>query len=298
MRKVQLLVLTVLAVTLFWGCTKAQPEQLEDATQTQGQTLPEDTEEPLPSEQTEETTPSQTPEKEIREVSECAAGEGFLKTQSREKEDLCSVRLLKERYAGEMHAHLLLEVNLGEKVLKTELDQCIPAPTRGTLHFADVDGDGVQELLIHYDTGGCGGFGSYQTWVLKLAQEELRVLFSGEGQFDTDTGFESRFLDGYHMEVTNRITGYQLVFDVKEAYRRQFEEGGKVLHYTIMLDSFYEFAPEDVDGDGISEILCKQYTSCIGHADYTGTACSVLKFNTQTQAFEVVDAWYEPNTEA
>lgn len=289
MRKFQLLILVVLAIALFWGCTKAQPE---NATQTLGQTLPEETEEPIPSEQTEETTP----DKEFPEVSECAAGEGFLKTQSREREDLCSVRLFKERYAGETHAHLLLEVNLGEKVLKTELlDQCIPAPAPGKLHFADVDGDGVQELLIHYDTGGCGGFGSYQTWVLKLVGDELCVLFDSNNPFDT--GFESRFLDGYHMEVSNRITGYKLVFDVKEAYRRRFEQSGKVLHYTICLDSFYEFAPEDVDGDGISEILCKQYTSCIDHSDYTGTACSVLKFNTQTQTFEVVDAWYEPNTE-
>ena len=54
---------------------------------------------------------------------------------------------------------------------------------------------------------------------------------------------------------------------------------------------------KDVDGDGISEIICKQYSYYSYHNDYAGTACSVLKFNNQTQAFEVIDAWYEPNTE-
>lgn len=295
MRKFQLLILAVLTATLFWGCTAAQPEQPENTNQTVGQTLPQETEEPIPSGQTEETTPSHPPEKELREVTECATGEGFLTAESREREEPCSVRLFKEWYTDEMQGHLLLEVSLGEKVLRAELDECIPATTPSRIHCADVDGDGIQEILVHYNTGGVGGFGLYQTWVLKLAEDEVRILFENFAEFDT--GFESRFPDGYHMEVSNRITGYKLVFDAKDAYRKQYEEGGKVLDYQIYMDPFYEFAPEDVDGDGISEILCKQYTSCIGHADYTGTACSVLKFNTQTQTFEVIDAWYEPNTE-
>lgn len=65
----------------------------------------------------------------------------------------------------------------------------------------------------------------------------------------------------------------------------------------INMDPFYVFEPKDVDSDGISEIICKQYTYYSMHADYAGTACSVLKFNNQAQAFEVIDAWYEPNTE-
>jgi hypothetical protein len=49
-----------------------------------------------------------------------------------------------------------------------------------------------------------------------------------------------------------------------------------------------------VDHDGVCEIVCRQYTSYISHSDYTGIAHSVLKFNTQTQKFEVIDAWFEP----
>lgn len=63
----------------------------------------------------------------------------------------------------------------------------------------------------------------------------------------------------------------------------------------FMLDPFFIFEPIDRDNDGISEILCKQYTSIRDHADHTGTACTILKL-TPEQTFEVIEAWYEPNT--
>ena len=158
-----------------------------------------------------------------------------------------------------------------------------------------MDGDGIQEILIHNDTGGCGGFGLFTTYVLKVEENDIRILFENFSEFDT--GFESRFLDGYQMEIKNKITGYTLVYDVKEQYGEYIDGSSKMPSGKIMLDPFYVFEPKDTDDDGISEILCKQYTSYIGHADYTGTACCVLKFNNQTQAFEVINAWYEPNTE-
>ena len=112
-----------------------------------------------------------------------------------------------------------------------------------------------------------------------------------------DTGFESRFLDGYKMEVKNKFTGYTLVFDVKDQYGSYIDANGGPPDGSIRLDPFYVFEPTDTDNDGNSEIFCKQYTSYPSHADYTGMACSVLKFNKQAQVFEVIDAWYEPNTE-
>jgi len=58
---------------------------------------------------------------------------------------------------------------------------------------------------------------------------------------------------------------------------------------------FFSFEPKDTDGDGIYEIEGKQYTSLIGRADYVGTASCILKYNTQSKVFEVIDAWYEPD---
>ncbi len=68
-----------------------------------------------------------------------------------------------------------------------------------------------------------------------------------------------------------------------------------MLDTTISAGYYYTLRVE-ID-NGISEIVCKQYTSILSHADYTGTACSILKFDPVTRSFQVIDAWYEPNIE-
>jgi hypothetical protein len=187
-------------------------------------------------------------------------------------------------------------VDTGLQVLKMELaPESFPNPGGCEVLFGDVDGDEIQEILVHHNTGGVGGFGIWEVWVLKVEGKEIKTLFYNCSEFDT--GFESQFLEGYQMEVKNRLTGYSLVFDVKASYKARIDGSDTLLDDEIWLDPFYFFEPQDTDNDGISEILCKQYTSVFGHADYTGTACSVLKFNTQAQVFEVVDAWYEPHVE-
>lgn len=60
-----------------------------------------------------------------------------------------------------------------------------------------------------------------------------------------------------------------------------------------MVDSFYEFVPQDVDGDGVYEIKGQQYTSLVGDADGIGIANTVLKYNQEKATFEVVDASFE-----
>ena len=97
--------------------------------------------------------------------------------------------------------------------------------------------------------------------------------------------------------MKNRLADYTLVFDIKEEHKNYIANAKELPDGNVDLDPFCVFEPEDADHDGISEILCKQYTSYNGHADYTGTACTVLRFNSKTQEFEVIDAWYEPNIE-
>lgn len=65
-------------------------------------------------------------------------------------------------------------------------------------------------------------------------------------------------------------------------------------NYREHVDSFNLFEPDDVDEDGISEIVCRQYTCLNSHADYAGSAMTVLKYNSDTQEFYVYDAWFEP----
>ena len=238
-----------------------------------------------------------TSTEEIRkETIECAATEGLVTKESLKSNKPCQIRLTKQQENEETGYTLVVEVDTGHTVLKKELDfEVIPLSHESMLHLGDVDGDEIKEILIHHNTGGVGGFGIWQTWVLKIEGNEIHTLFENFDEFDT--GFESRFLDGYQLEVENRFTGYSLVFGVKDSHKTYIANSIEMPDGNICLDPFCMFEPKDVDDDGICEIVCKQYSSIIGHADYTGTANSVLKFNLNTQLFEVVDAWYEPNTE-
>ncbi len=283
MRKYKLPSIVLLIVFLLWGCDKASliaPETTDTAT---------------PQVETGETSPT---EMTYPEMMEDTFAEGFVTAQSKDSNTPCQIRTRKYRKGepNDSAFSLYIEVDTGAQVLKKEIEPLIaPIPMGSRLSLVDIDGDGIQEILIHFDTGGCGGFGSYCSWVLKAGNDDIQVLFEYSKEFDT--GFESLFLEGYQMEVKNNITGYNLVFDVKDKYGAYIDASEKLPDGRFEVDPFCIFEPKDVDDDGISEILCKQYTHYLMHADYTGLACSVLKFNTKNQVFEVIDAWYEPNTE-
>lgn len=241
-------------------------------------------------------TPQEKDKNEDQNVINCAAAEGLVTEKSVANNTPCQIRLIKRQENEETGCALVIEVDTESAVLKKELDSdVVPLSHESTLFLGDVDGDKIKEILIHHNTGGVGGFGLWQTWVLKVENNEIRTLFENFNDFDT--GFESRFLDNDQLEVKNRFTDYTLVFDVKDSYKNHITNSQEKPDGNICLDPFYVFEPKDVDNDGICEIVCKQYTSILSHADYTGTAHSVLKLNADTQLFEVVDAWYEPNTE-
>ena len=266
------ILISILCLLLLCGCANQTASETTEPTESQ-----HESEESPP---TEETEVSKHPD-----MVECASIEGFVTADSNSP---YQIHLRKYRNDQTDSYALYIEVNTGQQMIKKELESTvILASPESTLSLGDVDGDGTQEILVHYDTGGLGGFGIWMTWVLKVENDSIHILFENYKEFDT--GFESCFLDEYQMEVKNNITGYTLVYSIKDREN--------LPTHNIEMDPFFVFEPKDVDGDGISEIICKQYSYYSYHNDYAGTACSVLKFNNQTQAFEVIDAWYEPNTE-
>ena len=161
-----------------------------------------------------------------------------------------------------------------------------------TLALGDVNGDGVDEILIHQNTGGVGGAGSYTSWVFQIDDGGLKAIFKsagGEEQFDT--GFRSVLLDGYKLQITNSFTGFDQVYDIKASHAFMFDEAGSSLsNEQIAVDCFYDFDFADTDEDGICEIVCAQYVSLHAHVNQVGVGVSTLKFDTQKQAFVVVAA--------
>lgn len=233
-------------------------------------------------------------EKYYPKVFECGEVEGYVTLDSLLESKTCRVYARKYRNPDNPYSYdLYVDIDTGTEMLSKQLESNVfQLPSVG-IFLGDVDGDKVEEILIHSNTGGNGGYGLWQTWVLKIEDGEIHILFENFDEFDT--GFKSRFLEDYRLEITNYITGYNLVFDVKDSHKNAYKSAKEPpTSYILNLDPFCFFEPEDVDHDGISEVVCRQYTSHIGHLDNTGTAHSVLKFNIQTQKFEVIDAWYEP----
>ena len=266
MRKKKCLWLVILSLFLLYGCANQVSTETAGDTDTKG-----------------------------KDALQYAAVEGFITQESIDSNTPCRANLAKYPNSEKNAYALYIEIDTGTEVLKKELETDVLPLTDGSLSLADVDGDKIMEILVHDDTGGVGGFGVWNTWVLKIENNGVEILFENFNEFDT--GFESCFVDGEQLEVKNRITGYSATFDLKEAYREYIENSADLPDGNFELDPFYFFEAKDTDADGISEILCKQYAFILDHADHTGTACSVLKFNTEKQQFEVIDAWFEPNTE-
>jgi len=202
------------------------------------------------------------------------------------------------RYDNRVYHYSYLAVATDSKILFKDLaDGYDSGSYEDILYVLDVDGDGIDEIVVQQNVGMSGGAGQYLSRIFKVVNDEIREIFnstmldpSGDGWSVFDTGFTSEFLNGYKLKISNTITGYSTIIDISKKYIDDFfDENGKgKRNISISCDSFMEFKPEDVDGDGVFEIACLQYVSLDGHSDGVGYVKSILKSNPQTQKFEVI----------
>ncbi len=209
-----------------------------------------------------------------------------------------------DRYGGNRSTsdyYLLVTVN--DKLYVKDLipeEYNSPASMDATLYFADLDGDKDKEILLQETKGMSGGAGQYLSRVYNFTDGEIKEIFTSHDDENRyfNTGFDCMFLENHMLKIDNTITGYTTTFEVVRENEKYFtwwyDDDGDLKDITLWVDSFNRFKPEDVDDDGISEIVCRQYTCLNGHADYVGSAMTVLKYNSDTKAFYVYDAWFEP----
>lgn len=234
-------------------------------------------------------------DKQIREA-------GFITEQSKNQKDMRNVILLRdlERYGYGIYHDLFLAVEADTKVIFKDLTyNIIKGAYSENLYLNDIDSDGIDEIIIHQCVGMTGGAGQYLARIFKIENEEIKEIFcafsNDESEKHFDTGFSGYPADNCTFVITNHFTGYQAEYKDSPDRLDRYDENGKPLpHSDIMVDSFNVFLPKDIDHDGTCEIFCEQYVSDQGHADYVGEAVSILKYNTETQDFEVIDAWFEP----
>lgn len=163
----------------------------------------------------------------------------------------------------------------------------------GAVYTRDIDGDKCDEIILQQTVDMFGGVGQFRSTVFNISDDELEIIFTSPSNELFDTGFEGTAQDGFKLLISNRFTEYEKVISFADRKTHYigvyYDETGKVIKdCRILCDSFCEFYPEDVDGDGVFELVCLQYVSLNGHTDHIGDAYSVLKFSNDTNQFEVV----------
>lgn len=167
--------------------------------------------------------------------------------------------------------------------------------------LCDLDRDGDKEIVLQQCVSMTGGAGGYLSRVFNFVNGKIVEIFSSTDEDNNlyDTGFSATVLPENKLKIENRFTGYEESFGPYTRTAEYFstwwyDENGDPKSIDLGVDSFFEFIPKDVDGDGFAEIECRQYTSLAGHLDYVGTAVSVLQYNADTKQFELIDAHFEP----
>lgn len=226
---------------------------------------------------------------------------GFEKIDN--ESDWCQVFLLgNDRFEQSKPCDYYLAVLCDDKVYLKEAAIC---SLGSGIELCDFDGDGDKEILLQETVGMSGGAGQYSSSVLDFENGEFIEMFSDSvALYNGDnktTGFSIEILKGNKFKIKNSITDYSEIFDFKnkpEKYLNSlYDENGEVIKRKIYVDSFFDFIPNDVDNDGVYEIVCRQYVSLIDHSDHLGNAKTILKFNNKTASFEIIDAEFEPYEE-
>ena len=207
------------------------------------------------------------------------------------------------RYGRNAWHDAFLVVETGKEVLFYDFDN---TSLDEYLYLCDIDGDGLDEIIIHQRIDAFGTPGQFSSLVFKVVYDEIQVLFDfrsfdSEGNYVDyyDTGYISALINGFKVEIHNLFTSYSVILDFSASLvklDRYFDEKGNVLEQleTIGSSSFYKFIPVDIDGDGVYEIECYQVVRSFFPGGSIGYTKSILRYNPHLRLFEVARAEFFP----
>lgn len=169
------------------------------------------------------------------------------------------------------------------------------------IYYANVDGYYGDEVIIHASTGNDG---IYENDVLKITSDGIIHLLNANNAFHMTTSFNTKLKENFNVEFSNKFTSFKKTINVKNINDENYvgsywDKNGKVteedvLDHVWIDESFIRFEPQDVDNDGIYEIVCSQYTSLGDYSSCIGYAGITLKYNTGLKQFEIVNATFYP----
>jgi len=187
----------------------------------------------------------------------------------------------------------------------------------------DFDGDGYDEILTTFVYATMSTDSSIRT-INKVVDGTIEILFRADGTYkedrqvnSPDPEFEFAFQDEYTIAMRSLPANYTSSFDAHEilddelldviyddnrfvdvthdVYGRLFEKDIWVGNYQFHYLS--PFFPIDIDDDGTYEIIAgRVFIYKFQFNVHFGTEYTLLKYNYETETFEIIDAVFETNS--
>ncbi len=170
----------------------------------------------------------------------------------------------------------------------------------GSLEVRDIDGDRDVEILLQQAVGLVGGAGNYLSRVFDYQNGTIVERFSSDTFFQEhgqDLGFSITLLKDQQFTICNERLDYRETFTLanrdEDYFKWWYDVEGGISDRAMMVDTFCVFLPVDTDWDGVYEIACEQYASLRDHADGIGSVKTLLRYNQESDKFEIVHGHFD-----
>jgi len=205
-------------------------------------------------------------------------------------------------YTGDYYTYIAVE--LFGKVEFRFMCECFWVKDGHYIILNDIDGDGIDEIIVQQNIDNVGGAGQYLTSVFKISENNIVNIFQSPDLSKEminyvyqlfNTGYSIELIDGFKGEMKNDFTNYKKIIDLSgnEFTDIFYNQAGEIIdneNIELFLDSFYKLDIVDYDNDGIYELKCTQYAYLDVHTNYIGDVVSILKFNNEKESFDVIAA--------
>ena len=185
-----------------------------------------------------------------------------------------------------------LAVELKDEVIIRPFVEGVEATYADIIYLRDIDGDKTDDIIMQSTVDSMGGAGQYASQVYRVTENGIEQVFC----VPFDTGFRGSISSDYKMTVYHEGIGYQKEFDYLYTYElseNAFDDGNDIIDDVLNQDSFMSFVPVDYDNDGVYEIEGVQYTWTFWHSCYVGNVKAVLKYDSTTNSFVVIDGSFD-----
>ncbi len=169
------------------------------------------------------------------------------------------------------------------------------------IYYANVDGFYGDEIIIHSDTRQ---YGIYDNVVLKITKDGILPLLDKEQMLDFLMSYNSILKKDFNVEIINSYTGIKKTVNVYGINEENYDESywnsdGSIAETDLkdrvwFYDFYYSFVPNDVDTDGLYELICSQKASLGAYNSIIGHTVTTLKYNIETKEFEVMKTEFYP----